>query len=193
MKSLLAKIVMGREIGVMIDDHEIAVSRVATTVLGPVELTRETAPLRTEQLEATLARLVKPLLPRRKLTRVKVVVGLPILRVFYSTRPIQGNNRDASPEVLLHEVLQSPTINIDELHVDLIKTQPGRRPLASLVSCRKKYLSNILAAFEAIEVMPMRAEPAPCACSGTRGGIARPGGPRRSCASSWARAAPWPC
>jgi hypothetical protein len=163
MKDLLARFTLGREIGLMIDEHEIAVSLVATTVVGATELAKETASYEPDQLAATVERLVKPMLLKKPLARVRIAIGLPMLRVFFSTRPIQSDNRDASPEVLLHEVLQSPTINIDEMHVDLIKTQPGHRPLASIVSCRKKYLANILAALEACGLQPMRAEPAPCA------------------------------
>jgi hypothetical protein len=163
MKDLLARFTLGREIGLVIDEHEIAVSQTATTIFGAIELSKESAPYEPDQLAATVERLVKPLLPEKKLARVHIAVGLPMLRVFFSTRPIQSDNRDASPEVLLHEVLQSPTINIDEMHVDLIKTQPGRRPLASIVSCRKKYIAGILAALESSGLQPMRAEPSPCA------------------------------
>jgi hypothetical protein len=163
MKDLLARFTLGREIGLVIDEHEIAVSQIATTIFGAIELSKGSAPYEPDQLGATIERLIKPMLPEKKLARVHIAVGLPMLRVFFSTRPIQSDNRDASPEVLLHEVLQSPTINIDEMHVDLIKTQPGRRPLASIVSCRKKYLAGILAALEASGLQPMRAEPNPCA------------------------------
>lgn len=163
MKALLAGIALRREIGVMIDEHEIAVSQVATTVFGPVELTRVATPYEPDRLAAALERVVKPLLPRKKLARMHVAVGLPMLRVFFSTRPIQYDFRDASPQVLLHEVLQSPMINIDDMFVDLIRTQPGRRLVASIASCRKKYLSGVLAALEGCEIRPSRVEPAPCA------------------------------
>ena len=85
------------------------------------------------------------------------------MQVFFSTRAIQARHHEASPLALLHEVIQSPTVIIDDMAVDLIKPRVGGKPLASIVSCRKRYLAGLLAALESCEVSPVRAEPAPCA------------------------------
>src|SRR5262249_48046766 len=61
------------------------------------------------------------------------------------------------------EVLQSPNICIDDMVVEVIKAQPGKRKLASIVSCRKKYLAGLLETLDGMGVHPFRTEPAPCA------------------------------
>ena len=47
--------------------------------------------------------------------------------------------------------------------LDVIKAAPDKRQVASIVSCRKKYLSGLLSALESCGVRPFRAEPHPCA------------------------------
>ncbi len=163
MKALLAKFSRQRAIGLLIDDQEITLSEVAATPLGPVELTRRREAYEPEQLGEVLKRLLASWLDRRQRCRLPVVVGLPTLRVFFSTRPIRNANSDATPQTLLHEVLQSPTISIDEMAVESIRSQPGKRPLASIVSCRKKYLSGLLVALKESGVEFPRVEPTPCA------------------------------
>jgi hypothetical protein len=162
-KSLLAKLSRRRAIGLYIGDHEVAVSHVAGTPLGPVTLAHREEKYAPDQLSAVIERLLAPLMGRRKRRRLPVAVGLPALRVFFSTRPIKTTNTEASPQVLLHEVLQSPSLCIDDMVVDLIKTDVGKRQLASIVSCRRKYVAGLLAALDECGVHPVRAEPGPFA------------------------------
>jgi hypothetical protein len=65
--------------------------------------------------------------------------------------------------VLLHEVLRSPNSNVDDMIVDSVQSAPGKRPVVSLTSCRKKYLTNLLAHIQECGVRPFRVEPAACA------------------------------
>jgi len=161
MKTLLAKL-SRKAIGVYIGDREVTVSHVAATPLGPVEITCQSARYEPDQLATTIEHLLAPCFGSRKRRRLPVVLGLPTVRVFFSTRPIRTSKSDASPQVLLHEVLQSPAISIDDMVVDLVKTQPGKRPVASIVSCPKKYLAGLLGALEQYKVRPARTEPAAC-------------------------------
>lgn len=163
MKALLAKLSRRRAIGLYIGEHEVAVSHVASTPLGPVTLAHRAESYAPDQLAAVIERLLAPLVDRRNRHRLPIAVGLPAMRVFFSTRPIKTTNTEASPQVLLHEVLQSPSLSIDDMVVDLIKTVVGKRQLASIVSCRRKYLTGVLAALDECGVRPVRAEPAPFA------------------------------
>jgi hypothetical protein len=162
-RGLLSRLALRKEIGLALGDREVAVSQVATTPLGRVEVARDREPIGEDGLAPALARLLGRRFTRKELGRTRVAIGLPALRVFFSTRPIQADNCEASPEVLLHEVLQSPTISADDMVVDMIRLKPGQRLLASLVACRKKYLSGVLAALESVGVEPCVAEPSPCA------------------------------
>jgi hypothetical protein len=178
MKAFLAKIAKQKAIGLYIDDHEIALSLVAATGLGPVEMARAIEPYQPGQLPSVLEKMLSPWRDRRKRFRLPVALGLPALRVFFSTRPHRLANRDASPEVLLRDMIQSPNFSIDDLVVDLVKAQPGRDPLVSIVSARKKYLAGLLADLEECGVRPPRAEPSPCAL--LRAGEQQRKSPRRT-------------
>ncbi len=163
MKSYLAKFSRQKAIGLFIDEREITYSEVAGTPFGPVELRRCRESFEPDRLSEVLQRLLAPSRDRRNRCTIPVVVGVPTVRVFFSTRPIRNANSDATPQMLLHEVLQSPAISIDEMAVESIRSQPGKRPLASIVSCRKKYLTGILTALKESGVEFPRVEPAPCA------------------------------
>ena len=163
MRALLNRLALRKDIGLALGDREVAVSEVATTPLGRVEVARDREPVVADGLAPAVGRLLARRFSAKELAKARVAIGLPALRVFFSTRPIQADNREASPEVLLHEILQSPTLNIDDMAVDMIRLKPGQRLLASIVACRKKYLAGILAAVEAAGVEPCAVEPSPCA------------------------------
>jgi hypothetical protein len=163
MKSLLAKLSPQRTIGVYIADDEVALSQVVGTPLGPVEIRRQCEKYRPGELPELLQRMLGPLVGKRHSLGKMVAFGLPMLRVFFSTRPLKASNVDVSPKVLLHEVLRSPNSNVDDMIVDSVQSAPGKRPVVSLTSCRKKYLTNLLAHIQECGVRPFRVEPAACA------------------------------
>ncbi len=163
LKSLLAKIAVRKAIGVYVSDKEVVISKVVATSLGPVEVTSLRESYTADQLGNVLNRLLTPLQSRWKRFPLNVAVGLSGQRVFYSTRPVKSTNAEASPEMLLHEVLQSASISVDDMALDVVKSKPDKRPVASIVSCRRKYLSGLLTAFGTAGVNPFRAEPAPIA------------------------------
>lgn len=163
LKSMLAKFAFRKAIGVYIGEQEIAVSQLASTPVGPVEIARCSETYSADQLEEVLKRLLTPLLGRRRRFPIPVAVGLSGQRVLFTTRPLKSSNAESSPQMLLHEVLQSASISVDDMVLDVVKAQPHKRPLASIVSCRKKYLAGLLTAIAAAGVNPNRVEPAACA------------------------------
>lgn len=163
LKSLLAKIAVRSSIGVYVTDREVIVSKVAGTLVGPIEVSKSREAYVPEQLGAVLNRLIAPLQSRWKRFPLPVALGLAGQRVFFTTRPVKSSNAAASPEMLLHEVLQSSTISVDDMAMDVVKARPDKRPIVSIVSCRRKYLSGLLSVLATIKVNPFRAEPAPCA------------------------------
>jgi hypothetical protein len=162
-KTLLAKVGAPKAIGLYVSDNEVTVSQVAATPLGPVEIARHREPYEPAQLKSVLERLLIPMTGRHRRIRVPVTLGLPAMRVFFSTRPVQTSSSDPSPHVLLHEALQSSKLSIDDMAVDLIKSKPGRRAVASIVACQKKYLSGLVDTLREFGVRLQRVEPAPCA------------------------------
>jgi hypothetical protein len=162
MKALLSKFAKRTAVGLYVGDHEVVVSRVAATLLGPVVLSTSSESYEPDQLSNVLSRLLDFSSDRRTRSAIPVAVGIPSKRIFFSTRPIRTANDQATPQILLHEVFQSPNLNIDDMAVDLIRAQPEKRKVASIVSCRKKYLSGVLGSLEGLNVRLARVEPAPC-------------------------------
>ncbi|RUL84176.1 hypothetical protein [Tautonia sociabilis] len=179
MKALLARIPRRRAIGLHVGDREVAVSRMAFTLLGPVELERRVEPRPPGPPTETIRSLLEPIRARGDWHRAPIAVGMPGMGVFFSTRPVhlQRSSEDQSPQVLLHEILQSANLNIDHMDVDAIRWQPGRLPLASVAACRKKALAPILEALEDCGVRPYQVEPAPCGL--LRAAVERHRTPRR--------------
>jgi len=176
-RSVLARFAVKKAIGLYVGEQQITACRVASTPLGPVQIACQSEHYEPDQLSDAIGRLLKPMLGRRK-RGTQVAVGFPAARVFFSTRPIRTTHSDASAQVLLHEVLQSPNICIDDMLVEVIKADSGKRKLASIVSCRKKYMAGMLETLEACGVRPFRAEPAPCAL--LRAAVEQRRPPRRS-------------
>lgn len=163
MKSLLAKVGLPTAIGLYIDDQTVTLSQVASTPFGPVEITGYSENAEPNELPVVLKRLLTPLLGKRRFRRIPVALGLPAGRSCLLTRPIQKSRNDPSPEVLLHEALRSSKVSINGMVVDVVKTEPDKRPVAAILSCEKKYLTELLGALERCDVRPLRAEPEPCA------------------------------
>lgn len=179
MKSFLAKFAIRKAIGVYVGEQEVAICKLAATPLGPVEIASCRQTYTPEQLDAVLKELLMPLLGRRKRFPIPVALGLSGQRVYFSSRPIvKTDDTDASPQVLLHEVLQSSAISVDEMVLDLVKSQPDSRQVASIVACRRKYVAGMLEALQGCGVNPFRAEPAPCAL--LRLAVLRHRAPRRA-------------
>ena len=148
MKSLLGKICLPRAIGLYIDDATVTLSHVVATPFGLVETDGRTESVGAGELPAVLERLLAPLRGWRGFRRVPVAIGLPIGRTYFSTRPISRQAFTASeselpPQVLLREALRSSKVAVGDMVVDVAKTKPGKRPVAGIVSCDKKYLAGL--------------------------------------------------
>ena len=179
MKAILARIPRRRSVGLHVGDREIALSRMAFTPLGPVEIDRCVVPRESGSPSAAIRRLIEPLRSSRGWNKAPIAVGMPGMGVFFSTRPVQLQRaaEDQSPQVLLHEILQSANLNIDHMEVDAIRWQPGRHPLASVAACRKRALAPILESLEDCGLRPYQIEPAPCGL--LRSAVERHRTPRR--------------
>ncbi len=162
MSALLARLAPRQALGIYAAEGRVAISQVAATLLGPVEVARASCATNPDNLPEAVGRLLASIRGTRR-RALPAAVGLAPGQVFFSTRPVRAASRDAAPEVLLHEVLQSAAISVDDMVVDMVKSQPGARRVVSLAACRKKYLSSLLASLEKCPVRLVRAEPAPCA------------------------------
>jgi hypothetical protein len=160
MRSLLAKIAIRKGVGLYLGEHELSVSKVAATPLGPVELASSSAPYAPEDLVSVLERLLMPLVGRKR--RVPVAVGLPSNRIFFGTRLIR-NSSESTPEAVLQKALCSPNISVDDLTIDMLQGEANKSPVTSVAACRKKYMAGIVATLIEMGIRPYRAEPSPCA------------------------------
>jgi hypothetical protein len=178
LRSALERVAFRQAVGVYVGDHDVTVSRVALSAAGPLELSSQTEPCEPDRLAEVLEGILKPIAAGRHSFRPTVSFGVPTLRAFFATKPLKETDRDEAPNVLLHEVLRSSNVNVDDMEVDLVKAQPGKKPLALLVAARRKYLAGLLAAAGRCGVRPHRTEPAPFAL--VRLAAARARGPRRA-------------
>jgi hypothetical protein len=161
MKSLLAKIALRKFVGLYLGDHEISVSQVAVTPLGPVEIYSHSEPCPPNELLNVIERVLQSL-QGRKQRRLQVAIGLPNSRLFFGSRPLRSAG-DPSPEGVMQKVLCSSDVSTDDLTIDLVKTAVNKTPVATVTACRKKYMAAVLAVLQRCGAVVCRTEPAPCA------------------------------
>jgi hypothetical protein len=178
MRTILAKLATRRAMGLFIGDKEVTLSHVAFTPAGPIEVARRSEPVGTDPIDTVLNRVLAQTTGKDAWRSAPLAVGLPVLRLFFSTRPIKSMNLDASPQTLLHEVLQSSNLVIDDMEVDMIKSQPGKQAVASITATQKRYIRPILDGLEACGRRPTQVEPAPFAL--LRSALRRHRTPRRA-------------
>ncbi len=160
---LAEKLALRKAIGVYVDEDAVSVCQIALGPFGMVELVNRSEPHQPDTFATTLEELLKPLLPAQRAARTRVSIGLPALRVFFASRALSVTDRNTNANGLLHDLLKSSDVNVDDMEVDVIKAQPAKKPLAILVAGRRKYLTGLLATFEKCGVRPYRTEPAPFA------------------------------
>lgn len=163
MKAWLGKLWPQQALGVHVAEHTITLSRVAATPLGNFVVDSVREPYEPDQLNSVLERMLTAQEPPWFGRRMPVALGLSRQKVFFSTRPVRAVNVAAAPEALLHEMLQSPSLSIDDMAVDVIRAQPGKRPLAAVAACRKRHLTSLLSVLEGRGLRLAGAEPGPCA------------------------------
>jgi len=161
MKSLLAKIAIRKFVGLYLGEHEVSVSEVAVTPLGPIEINSRTEPCPPNELLNVIERVLQSL-HGRKQRRLQVAIGLPNSRVFFGTRPLRSAS-DSSPEGVMQKLLCSSNVTTDDLTIDMVKSSVGKSPVATVAACRKKYMAAILSVLQRCGAQAYRTEPAPCA------------------------------
>ena len=161
MKSLLAKMSMRKFVGLYLGEHEVAVSEVAVTPLGPVEIVSRTEPCPPNELLNVIERVLQSL-QGGKQRRLQVAIGLPNSRVFFGTRPLRGA-ADTSPVGVMQKLLCSPNVTTDDLTIDMVKSNINKAAVATVTACRKKYMAAVLAVLQRCGAQACRTEPAPCA------------------------------
>jgi hypothetical protein len=161
MKSLLAKMSMRRFVGLYLGEHEVSVSEMAVTPLGPVEIASRTEPYAQNDLLNTIERILQSL-QGRKQRRLQVAIGLPNSRVFFGTRPLRSS-AEATPQAVMQKLLCSSNVTTDDLTIDMVKSSINKAPVATVTACRKKYMAAVLAVLQRCGAQASRTEPAPCA------------------------------
>jgi hypothetical protein len=163
MKWLLARIGLPKAIGLYLNEGTITLSQVVATPLGPVEIAHKKEVLGDDSLSEVVQRLLGPLLGKKKFRRIPVSVGIPSKRVYFSARPVHAAmGEESSPHVLLREALNTQSIPVNDMIVDVVKDKPDVREVASIVACDKTYLAEIFDALKTLDVFPNLIEPAPC-------------------------------
>ena len=175
MKALLTKISIRKTVGLYLGEHEVSVTKVASTPLGPQVIASSSEPYTAENMPEVVERLLVPLLgPKR---RASVAVGIVGSRVFFGTR-LTPKSGDLRPEAEIQKALCSSNISADDLVIDLLRGSVNKLPVARMAACKVKYMASVVSLLKDLGVRPLRTEPGPFALVRLAESQHRP--PRRS-------------
>lgn len=160
MYALLTRLGLPQAIGVYIDERSVHVSRMLTTPVGTFEIARIGETVSGESCGETVERLLTSVVGHGRCSRIPVTIGLPLEQTYFISRPIQSARDDIAPLVLLREALRSSQVAIDDMLADVVKAVPDKRPVATIVSCEKKFLVDIVDRLNARGIRLARVEPA---------------------------------
>ncbi len=159
----LPQLLRETRVGLNVGEHEITAAVISTGTGRSEEPKLISVPYKPENLAAVVREVLTECVGDQDRSRVKIILGLPTLRLFLLTRTITDKQSKETPQTLLHEMIQSSAVVIDDMTVDMVKHSFNQQKLAGLVCCREKYLTGVVAALEASEFRPTGAEPAACA------------------------------
>lgn len=160
MYALLTRLGLPQAIGVYVDERSIHLSRTLTTPVGTFEIARINETANAESCGETIDRLLTSAVGHGRFSRIPVTIGLSLERTYFISRPIQSARDDIAPLVLLREALRSSQVSIDDMLADVVKAVPDKRPVATIVSCEKKFLVDIVERLHASGIRLARVEPA---------------------------------
>ena len=175
MKSMLARRWGRRSIGLLVGDREVALCVMGASPLGRVELAQVVEPRDPGSLDDQLERMLIPWLARKP--RPKVILGVPEVRVFHTSRAVTTSSRKA-PEIWLQESLQSAGARMENMVVDVAEAAVGKQAVAGLVACRKKSLAGVVEFLTRQSARLVLVEPVPSAL--LRAARSRLGAPRKA-------------
>ena len=133
-------------IGLAIEDQQISLSVVATTLGGRKEVVRDVQSCAAEPQETVLERMLAPWLGQRQdplqktsgrskhARRPWVQVALPESSVFQAVVPITGANRSSPPQAYFMEAVRATNLRAEERVIDLVKLEMNKQPLACLAA-----------------------------------------------------------
>jgi hypothetical protein len=162
MLSILARIGSSQAIGIYVEGAEAHACRVASTPFGTVELAKRSEVIDPEQPHLAIEHLADGLMKGRA-EKIPVAIGVSAEQTFFTTRSMQTRGGDVSPRVLLREALRSSNVAVDEMVVDVVRSQPGSRQMASIAACRQEIVEQLIEPLKERALPMLRVEPAPCA------------------------------
>jgi hypothetical protein len=157
-KSLLRQLGFSTSVGICIEIDSIAVCEVAHSLFGPIEIHRS---------QVACTELDWPQILEEQLTSIRsdhdvmLVVGLPRKNTFFSTRPIQPGKQTPGPHALLREALRTNTISVEDMAVDVVRSQPRNRTVASIAACPRQQRDMICEVLGKTGFNRYRLEPSP--------------------------------
>jgi hypothetical protein len=119
-------------IGLLIDEHEIAMSVTVTTLRGRREIAHETQNCEQQPTEEALKNMLAPWLSSG--VKPWVRLGLSEARVFQAAVPITPANRQHAPQNFFLEAVQVTNVRAEDRIVELIKIDLGHQQLACVAA-----------------------------------------------------------
>jgi hypothetical protein len=135
-------------IGLMIDQHEIAMSVTVFTARGRREVARETRSCENLAPEEVVARMLEPWVDASGASRAKpkpwVRIGLPEARIFQAALPINAANRQQSAQNFFLEAVQATNVRAEDRIVELVKLQLENRSLACVAAAPRSVIESLI-------------------------------------------------
>lgn len=182
MKSLLSRCAWWRTIGLMIHDHQVALSVIASTPRGRREIFSQIQYYDEECLGTVLEKMLQPWISRGqgKRARVKtwVQVAVSESQVFQAMVPITTANRSAPPQNFFLQAVGVTNVRAEERAIDLLKLELNKQPLACLAACPRNVVTGLIELLAGLGARVAIVEPSPTALF--RAGVARKAPPRGS-------------
>ena len=152
-------------IGLVIDQEQIAMSVVASTPTGRVEIASDLQDYGVESVETVLRRMLEPWVPHRGSRKAKagpwVQIGLPESRVFQATLAITPANRLSSPQNFFLEAVQATNLRAEDRIIDLLKVEFYKQQLACLSAVPRAQIVEIMDMLSGLGTRVAVIEPVP--------------------------------
>ncbi|MFI5454616.1 MAG: hypothetical protein ACHRXM_04120 [Isosphaerales bacterium] len=154
-------------IGLVIDQEQIALSVMATTLRGRREIACKMQECGGQSPEEVLRRMLEPWIPSPGAKRAKpkpwVQVGVPESQVFQAVVPITHANRNATPQSFFLEAVQATNVRAEDRIIDLLKLELNKQPLACVAASPRGAIASLVDMMNELGTRVGLAEPAPAA------------------------------
>jgi hypothetical protein len=148
MKRTISQWLTTRSIGVMVEDHRIAICVVADTLRGRRPLTCGVHDCGQESPQDVLQRMLEPWIARPRTKGASpgpwVQLGVPDAYAFQAVVPITQANREGSAQSYFLEAVQATNLRAEDRVIDLVRLELNKHPIACVCASQTGRVSGLV-------------------------------------------------